>query len=92
MDFNQNHSMSDREKMTDLLTTQKFLTSVYNTYCCEAATPSVRSTLCSLLQDTHRMQEETFTEMSTRGWYTVEKAEETKINAAKQTYGSTVSV
>ncbi|MBQ8311283.1 MAG: spore coat protein [Clostridia bacterium] len=92
MEFNQSQRMNDQEKMTDLLTTQKFLTSMYNSYCCEAATPSVRSSLSSLLQDTHRMQEQTFNEMSTRGWYQTEKAEETKVNAAKQKFGSTVSV
>lgn len=92
MDFNQNQTMTDCEKMTDLLSSQKFLSGMYNSYCCEAATPSVRSSLCSLLQDVHRVQEDVFNEMSTRGWYKTEAAEQTKINEAKQKFGSCVSV
>lgn len=92
MEFNQNTRMNDQEKMADLLSSQKFLTGVYNTYCCEAATPAVRSSLCALLQDAHGAQMETFTEMSKRGWYRVETAEETKVNEAKQKFGSTVGV
>ena len=92
MEFNQSTKMTDRERMTDLLSSQKLLTSVYNTYCCEAATPSLRSSLCAILQDVHRMQAETFTEMSSRGWYQVETAEQTKLDAAKQKFGTTVSV
>lgn len=92
MDFNQNQTMTDCEKMTDLLSSQKFLSGMYNSYCCEAVTPSVRSSLCSLLQDVHRVQEDVFNEMSTRGWYKTEAAEQTKINEAKQKFGSCVSV
>ena len=90
MDFNQSTTMTDQEKMTDLLSSQKFLCGIYNTCCCEAATPAVRSTLCSLLQDAHRVQEDVFNEMSTRGWYKTEAAELTKINEAKQKFGSCV--
>ncbi len=78
--------LTDKEQITDLLCAEKYLTSVYNTYACEAATPAVKSCLLNTLTETHRMQEELFTEMSTRGWYPTEKAEETKINQAKQQY------
>ena len=90
MDFNQAQAMTDCERMTDLLSSQKFLCGIYNTCCCEAATPAVRSTLCSLLQDTHRVQEDTFNEMNARGWYKTEAAELTKINEAKQKFGTAV--
>ncbi len=78
--------MTEKELMTDLLSSEKFLTGVYNTYCCEAATSTVKSTLMSLLQDVHRMQEEIFGEMSSRGWYQLEKAEEQKLNSEKQKF------
>ncbi|MBO5293729.1 MAG: spore coat protein [Clostridia bacterium] len=78
--------MNEQEKLTDLLSTQKYLTSMYNAYCCEAATPSVKSSLLSILQDEHRIQEEIFHEMNTRGYYPLEKAEETKLNATKQKF------
>ena len=55
--------MGEQEKLTDLLSGQKFLTSVYNTYCCEASTGAVKSCLNSILQDEHRIQEEIFNAM-----------------------------
>ena len=85
-------SMSEKEMMTDLLSSEKFLTSVYNTYCCEAATPAVKSSLMSLLQDVHRMQEEVFSAMSAHGWYTTEKAEDTKLNQEKQKFSKMATV
>ena len=41
-------TLSEQEKMTDLLSGQKYLTSIYNGYCCEAATPSVKGCLSSI--------------------------------------------
>lgn len=84
--------MTEKELMTDLLSSEKFLTGVYNTYCCEAATSNVKSTLMSLLQDVHRMQEEIFGEMSSRGWYQLEKAEEQKLNSEKQKFSQMATV
>ena len=84
--------MTEKEMMTDLLSSEKFLTGVYNTYCCEAATSNVKSTLMSLLQDVHRMQEEIFGEMSSRGWYQLEKAEEQKLNSEKQKFSQMATV
>ena len=84
--------MTEKELMTDLLSSEKFLTGVYNTYCCEAATSTVKSALMSLLQDVHRMQEEIFGEMNSRGWYQLEKAEEQKLNSEKQKFSQMATV
>ena len=91
MMMNCNQTMKEKELLTDLLCSQKFVTGVYNTYCNEASTPAMRSCLSSILQDEHRIQEEIFNAMSTRGMYPTEKAEETKINAAKQKFSASVS-
>ncbi len=84
--------MTEQEMMTDLLSTEKFLTGVYNTYCCEAATPAVKSCLMSLLQDTHRMQEALFAEMTAHGWYKTEQAEDQKLNQEKQKFNKMATV
>ncbi len=89
---NCNQSMNEKERMTDLLCSQKFVTGVYNSYCNETATPAMRSCLCSILQDEHRIQEEIFNEMSSKGFYKVEKAEDTKLNAEKQKFAQTATV
>ena len=90
METMQNVRMTDREKTVDALNAQKFITGVYNTYYCEGATPDVRNTLSRILDDEHRIHEEIFGEMSARGWYTLEKAEDTKLNAAKQSFAKNV--
>ena len=84
--------MNEQEKLTDALSSQKMLTGMYNTYCCEAATPSVKSCLLSILEDEHRIQTEIFNEMNTRGYYPVEKAEDEKLNTTKQKFAKNATV
>ena len=92
MEMGMKKSMSDQELMTDLLSSEKFMTGVYNTYCCETVTSSVRSAVTSILLEEHRMQEEIFEQMSQKGWYQLEKAEEQKLNSTKQKFSKTVTV
>ena len=87
-----NKMMTEQEMMTDLLFGEKFMTSIYNTFCCEAATPAVKSCLMSLLQETHRMQQDLFSEMSARGWYKTEPAEDNKLMQEKQKFGQAATV
>ena len=84
--------MDDKAKATDLLTAEKFMTHVYNTYLCETVTPEVRSCLSSLLADEHKMQEQVFSEMLSRNWYTVPKAQDVKVDTEKQKYRADVTV
>ncbi|MBE6552914.1 MAG: spore coat protein [Ruminococcaceae bacterium] len=83
--------LDERQRLTDLLSGEKFLAGVYNTYRSEAATDSVRRCLATLLEDEHRMGETLFNEMNTRGWYPVERAQETKLQAAKQKFTAAAS-
>ena len=84
--------MNEQQKLNDLLNTQKFLTGAYNSYYCESATGAVKNCLSSILQDEHRIQEEIFNEMSTKGYYQVEPAEDTKLSAEKQKSAQTATV
>ena len=92
MDYCNPQSYNEQQKLTDLLSSEKYLASVYNSACCESATPVVKSCLCALLQDEHRIGDRIFGEMSSRGWYPVEKAEDTKLNAARQKFEANVTV
>ena len=84
--------MNEQQKLNDLLTTQKFLTGAYNSYYCESATTTVKNCLSSILADEHRIQEEIFNEMNSRGYYPLEKAEDNKINATKQKFAQKATV
>lgn len=85
-------AMNEQQKLTDLLSTQKFLTSAYNSYYSESATTAVKNCLSSILADEHRIQEEIFNEMNSRGYYPLETAEDTKLNATKQKFSQKATV
>jgi spore coat protein CotF len=80
------NQFGDKEMITDALTSQKMITSTYNTFANECATPALRSEFMNILSDEHQIQHEIFTEMQKRGWYQVEAAEKTKIDQAKQKF------
>lgn len=84
--------LTDKEQISDLLTSQKHMTCTYNTYCNESATPELRSCLLSILRDEHTIAEELFNTMNTKGWYPVEKAEEQKLNMAKSQFNQMANV
>ncbi len=88
---NEQKNFSDKEQITDLLSSEKFLASNYNAFLLESATPEVSRCLSELLADTHSMQQKIFTEMSSRGWYNTPKADETKIATTKQQFSTNVT-
>ncbi|WRS27520.1 spore coat protein [Oscillospiraceae bacterium MB08-C2-2] len=86
MNLDMNSAFGEKEIMTDLLSSQKFITDGYNTFANECATPAVKTDFMNILTEEHRIQQEIFNEMQSRGWYPTEAADMNKINAAKQKY------
>lgn len=87
MDMNMNNQgFCDKDIMTDLLSSQKFITDGYNTFASECATPAVKTDFINILKEEHMIQNDVFTEMQKRGWYPTEAADQNKINQAKQKY------
>lgn len=76
----------EKELMTDVLSSQKYLTESYNTYTNECVTPNVRDEFMKILQEEHQIQAEVFDTMKNRGWYQVPAAQQQKIQQAKQKY------
>ena len=87
----ENCAFNEKEQMTDLLSLEKYRAGNYNSFALEAATPEMVSCLGELLTDTHRMQQQLFAEMNSRGWYPVTKAEDNKVMQAKQKFAVSVS-
>lgn len=81
-------SFDEKQMLFDALNSQKYVTSVYNQDVLESATPEVRNCLMEILTEEHGIQQEIFTELSNRGYYPVEKAEDTKIAETRQKYGN----
>ncbi len=83
---NQNSSFGDQQMMDDALSSQKFITSTYNTFANECASSALKSEFMNILSEEHQIQHDIFSEMQKRGWYQTEKADQNKINQAKQKY------
>ena len=84
-------ALNEKEQMSDLLQSEKYLTGCYNSYLLECATPEMMRCLSGLLNDTHSMQQQLFGEMNSRGYYPVTKAEDKKLNTVKQQFAVKVS-
>lgn len=81
-----NNPMQDRELLDDVLSAQKHITDIYNTYANECATAGIRDDMLCLLREEHDIQADIYNEMSSRGWYKVQPAEQQKIDQAKQKF------
>lgn len=78
--------MTDKEILSDLLISQKHLTSSYNTYAGECVNMQLRDTMLDILKDEHCIQSDLFSELSTNGWYQTTPAEQQKIDQTKQKF------
>jgi len=79
-------AFGDQDILTDMLSTQKFVTDGYNTYSNECATQALRTDFMNILKEEHCIQSDVFSEMQKRGWYPTEAADQNKVNQAKQKY------
>jgi len=86
MNMQSTAQFGDKDILTDMLSSQKFVTDGYNTYANECATPALKTGFMNILNEEHSIQNELFTEMQKRGWYATEAADQNKINQAKQKY------
>ena len=84
--MNDNSGMTDKELINDTISSQKYISSSYNTYANECVTPSLRNDFLSILNEEHQIQADLFTEMQNRGWYQVQSAEQNKVMQAKQKF------
>ena len=82
----QNTKMGDMEIMNDSLASQKMISSSYDTFANECATPNLREEFLNILKDEHQIQAEIFTEMQKRGWYQLKPADQQQINQTKQKF------
>jgi spore coat protein CotF len=82
----QSAKMGDVEMMNDSLSSQKLISSSYDTFANECATPNLRDEFLNILKDEHQIQAEIFTEMQKRGWYQIKPADQQMISQAKQKY------
>lgn len=80
------NTMTDKEIVSDLLISQKHLTSSYNTYAGECVNAQLKDTMLNILKEEHCIQSDLFSDMSANGWYQTTPAEQQKIDQTKQKF------
>ena len=79
-------NMCEKDILQDMLSSQRQITSTYNTFAGECEHTNLRDTFLGILADEHSIQTEIFNEMHNRGWYQVQAADASQINAVKQKF------
>lgn len=86
---NQNNpqaQMSDKDRINDLLATEKSLCSGYNIAINEAGTDLLYQLQLNLLIETHHAQRQLFHLMHQKGWYPLEQAPQEQIKQKTQQF------
>ena len=82
MDMN----LSEQDILTDALSNEKHLLSVYTALLTEASCQELRNELTQIITETQQMQFEFFNAMRTRGWYTIENASLSRVAQTVEKY------
>ncbi|MDD6262263.1 MAG: spore coat protein [Clostridiales bacterium] len=80
--------MDDKLIMEDILTTVKSAADLYLHGTIESGTVNVHRTFDRKLSETLQMQNEIYSKMSQKGWYSEEQAQQQKIDQTRQKYSA----
>lgn len=81
-------NITDKEIMEDILTSQKFIAGMYNTFTNECVNQRLRTDFLNILREEHNIQQSVYDQMKTRGWYSPSQADQQKISAAHTKYSN----
>ena len=74
--------MTDQEKLTDFLCSEKKMSANYDTYSSECVHTGLRDDFLKLFNQSHQTQTELFKLAQSKGWYQVEQAPANKVSQA----------
>ncbi len=80
--------MTEKEILQDCLSSQKYTTTNYNTFAGECVCEQLRSAFLNILDDEHRIQADIFNDMSSKGWYATQPADQQMLAQVKQKYSA----
>lgn len=81
-------TMTEKEILQDCLSSQKFTTSNLNTWAGECVCEQLRSAFLNILDDEHRIQADIFNDMSSKGWYPTQPADQQQLQQVKQKFST----
>lgn len=80
--------MNDKDIMENILLTTKGVCDLFMHGTIESNTANVHQTFCTALNDSLKMQDNIYQDMSGRGWYAAEQVQQQKIAQVKQKYAA----
>ena len=80
--------MNDQERITDLILSEKKMSSNYDTFASECVNVQLRDEYLNILNQGHKTQTELFKTAQQKGWYQVEQAPESKVSTAYQKFSN----
>ena len=80
--------LTEKEILQDCLSSQKFTTTNLNTFAGECVCEQLRSAFLNILDDEHRIQADIFNDMSSKGWYPTQPADQQQLQQVKQKYST----
>ena len=83
-----NQQMTDKEYLTDAVSSQKLTTGNYNTFASECVCTQLKDEFINLLREEHDIQHELFKEMQSRGWYSPEQADQNKVTQTRNKFSN----
>jgi spore coat protein F len=84
--LNTQNIMSEQEIVTDLLASEKHVTSTVNTFITESTCSNLRQDLKNILNEEHSIHENLYNIMNSKGWYPVSDAEAQEVQKAKDKF------
>ena len=78
--------MNDQDRLTDLLTEEKYLITSYGSFIPEASCPQLRQVLTANFTDCVQNQFTLFDQMSQMGWYQTKDAPTADVDQARQKF------
>ena len=80
------NTMSEQEILTDLLTSEKHITTTFNTFITESTCANLRQNLKDILTEEHSIHENLYNIMNQKGWYPTSDAEAQEVQKAKDKF------
>lgn len=74
--------LNDRDRINDILATEKYLTDSFNVFTKETSNNKLYSDIKQILNDTHNCTRDIFNIMNQKGFYNLEAAQQQKIQQA----------
>ena len=80
--------MNDQERITDMILTEKKMSTNYNTFASECVDDQLRDEYLKILNQSHMTQTALFKAAQAKVWYTVEQAPVSKVSEAYNKFNS----